>query len=527
MLLRFDIREATNSGAPDYNYCGQAISVFSDYTDIECIIKVDGVEVVNTQDLASTLNFVPAITPKNNNVVSATLEDTHYVTLQIDMPHICSSASVEILINKFTFATFYNNFTIFNYDIGNNPNISINHNIPFYIVLVQVLNLPNRDIIPCVSHFIGWRKPFTNDLYVFKNHSNPSIIEYFKNGQSVGISNNAIICANEQDLISANALCNPSSNCGCNGPSQNSCSSITSVFDYLHHQIPTWETYIANSNGCNNDTSCLVKDQESLATTYINFNTIAQIYINDELTNPFSNVQLTYSLYNSTEDLVQEQTTTIDTLMYPISFNPLTNQFSFILPNLGANILVVKLEDDCWICEKSYTLCTKDVLDISVSDCNKVKICNYDIVPRFINIIKFIDETTNEIIIENLEITPCTCYETILGDGVYTINLVDSEYFKVIHLWCAVKDCLRDFALQLACNKNPCTKIDAAYNFNAAVVLMFTYMAYINKYYNYNILYNELSPSLVTDFININKIIERFKEYCEECRNGNNPCGCD
>ena len=90
-----------------------------------------------------------------------------------------------------------------------------------------------------------------------------------------------------------------------------------------------------------------------------------------------------------------------------------------------------------------------------------------------------------------------------------------------------IKECIKKYAIQVICQGCGCKVLETAYNFNAMMITLYTYFAYIQQLYDYNTLYTSLSLEQVTNFVAIEKFMERFKEYCEECENFDNPCGCE
>jgi hypothetical protein len=540
MKLRFPIHEALNSGAPDYTLCGQGTAVLVNYDNVAIDIKVDGLLVASAVSITAGLGFVGGVTPKGNTVVSASVETGLVLALEINMPELCSTASVEILCSSLNYHTFSNTFTIFNYDIGNNPGVlngngaAITYNPDFKIILVPTNVFDGGgeyDVSQeCFASLTGWRRPYTNKLYLYKNNSKPSVTEYFKDSVSVGSSGNLVICASELEVIKATSLCNSSDDCGCGeGGSTNTCTTADFLFPLLGKYVPAW-SFAINTSTCVPE--CLIKGIDGEALAVIDFSSISTIFINDIEVNPLGNLELTWELYNTLGGLVATTTYSIPTIAIPLTYDPFDYIFTFAPPDFGDSIVKAVLEDECFLCEKSLTIEVKDSVDIQTINCNEVQICNYNLTTRYVSISKFVSATESTLITDKEELSSCSCFTSTLADGIYIIDIYDSDAIsiigkKIVHLWCTIKECIKQYAIQVICQGCGCEVLKTAYNFNAMMITLYTYFAYIQQLYDYNTLYTSLSLEQVTDFVAIGQFMERFKEYCEECENFDNPCGCE
>lgn len=119
---------------------------------------------------------------------------------------------------------------------------------------------------------------------------------------------------------------------------------------------------------------------------------------------------------------------------------------------------------------------------------------------------------------------------TFPTDNIYKIVLTDIDgnlSTFVIPSFCNLQTCFADTVKELVCttSKKPTKDICAAvYDFNAFAITAFTYFNIINKDYDFNKIYDSLSPDDVKALYDLKTFLDKFKEYCGVCDNCGSTC---
>ena len=108
-------------------------------------------------------------------------------------------------------------------------------------------------------------------------------------------------------------------------------------------------------------------------------------------------------------------------------------------------------------------------------------------------------------------------YQYIVNDGS-----VDFIYIPVV--FCNLRDCIIKKIKDLSCTQAPACKDKEWYMYNSLLGQALTVFNLLNSLYNFNFIFEVISPNMLSDLYELQQLLDRLEEYCDEpCHN---PCNC-
>lgn len=521
MKLRFNINTPNSTGSPDYTICNQASS-FVSFTNLGLVLKIDGTDIINTANLASVSFPISPITTTNGLTVAVAIENTNYIKLTITgLTNIWDSTTAEFIVEKTGYYSFSKVFEIYGYDLGINPNVAATSSNPkFDIVLIDKTNNEvNGHQTKAYSSFIAYKKPYTNELYIYKNNSGGGQTLYYNSDlELISINTDGFICTSEDyDIKQTNNIISSGS----------IISTCTTDFLTVLQQIliPTFE---ANTTCTNCDEECTVVGSTNNTTTYIDYNLLTVFIVDDVEVTPYLTQSLIYRLYDFTGNEIASQEHEFD---IDETYDPTAYKFEdFVLPEVGDYIIQVELSvTDLYSCKKNYPVKSCNFYEIKNTDCNEFTIYNRSFEAFAVSISELQNDKT---FAETANITIDALGNSVIThseDGIFTYTIVvdDVTYTYIVINYCNLRTCLLAGISTLLCSsKENCDTCKAKnyYDFNTLIVTAHTYFNMLNSEYNFNYLYEAISDNKLNELYDLKTFLTRFKEYCIEC---NSICSCN
>lgn len=532
MILKFNILSPNNTGAPDYNICGQGASVINN-TNLSVSLKLNGFNLFSTNNLSTATIPSTPFTVGTKTITLFTYSSITGFVIRVAEPQLIGIENVlDVTLNKTGYQSFNNTFKLYNYDIGGTGN----PNFDFYLIN----NTNNLDLngsqTKAFSAFTIIRKPFTNDAYYYNLVGTQGVITYkdiTTTLNPLSIGQNGVVCndtainisqtitvndiyANILDICSTSKIsqfliwkpiitttvtCNPSCNDNCS----------SNLGD------GTYQIFIDITN-----LSCINVDIKSV---YL-YNYDPNIFINTkvydyqgiEISNTSTNITLTEC------GVLCAQSPIVLTLPILPTLGDILIETDFVVTDGTTNNII-----DC-----SYSTPVPLCYPYSITEtnnCGEYIVNNCSFIDTILTI-KQLQEDKSFLVIAQIPIIALSNITTILQtDGVYlfetpNINGIDTDSYVIINS-CDFKTCLFTFLSTFVCNKKQCTcgvDIKKYYDFNAFILNAHTYFALLNEEYNFNYIYNAITDSKINDLFTIKQYLDNLATYCQkDC----SPCKCN
>lgn len=548
MIFRTHFLSPTNTGAPDYNICGQAAPVVS-FTNLKLKVKIstnnsDITTLVDTTDLStytvsgSTINFA------NFDVVFTSIAKNAGLGLFQITLDIKDNVSARSLITKKlnfhieveqTGYTKYNNiFEIYNYDIG----VGVSGEADIF--LLNTTNLyENSKQIRAFSKMLTIPKPFTDEIHLYNMVGTEGVITYkeLNTNITVGNGNHAItnMLSNttfEQTIEVFNYL----------GISADICTS--EVARVTQQWLPTMLVTSSNTLPCSDTINSI--DSVVTVNTVLDYTSVAHnvTAVGDDFLSGSAllYIRVKYELFDYTGVLIETEYEeyTIDYTAF--TSNPtdflLPLQYEFTPSNLGINIVKATLEyandedfEDVVIYHRqtlSFDTCNWWTVE-KTDSCNKFTIQNCSLDTLSLEVQQLSDDkvfvTISTTTLTSLASTDITFDET----GLYVFKVtrdagVTYEYYTVIN-FCNVEICFNNYLLQVMCNPvlTDCAS-DVHSNFNAFIITFHSLMLMLNSEFNFNFIYTAIDVTKLNELYRISQLIKRLDEYCDPLDSNCLPC---
>ncbi len=370
MKLRFNISEPINTGSPDYIICNQASSFIS-FSNLKLLLKIDGTNIINTNDLSSISFPTSPITTTNGYTIFIEKENTNYLVVNIDLINIWNLTTAEFQISKTNYYDYLKVFEIYGYDLGKNPNISpiTDTNPDFNLILINKINNEiDGKQTKAYSSFIAYKKPYTSELHFYKSNSGGGEIVYTNfNLEQISTSSDGFICTNNDYQLKQTCNLYYYNNTGRH--LLDSCT--TNLLTVLNNNsFPTFE---ASTTCIDCNIECIVINTNNTSTTYIDYSLLSKFYVNDIEVNPYLTQSLIYRLIDFTGNVIQELTYTFDINPLPFVFDPSLYTFAgFQIPEVGDYIIQVEVSvPNLYKCIKNYPIKSCNFYEIKNTNCNE------------------------------------------------------------------------------------------------------------------------------------------------------------
>ena len=207
MRLRVEFKEPLNSGSPDYTLCGQGFSTL-DYTDLALTVLVNNTQIFTTGNY-EIFNIPGGTTDADGIDVEALKEgnSNQILRLDIDLANIQDSTTVSIQASKSGYRAFVKTFTVFGYDLGNNVDDSVSGNPEFSVILIPTANNEVSGIeTKVISSLVAYRKPLTDNIYVYRNNSSGLVGGYYDEDMTLLSNNNDFVLSHKKDIVLENRV---------------------------------------------------------------------------------------------------------------------------------------------------------------------------------------------------------------------------------------------------------------------------------------------------------------------------------
>lgn len=551
MLLTAKIKTLTDTGAPDYNICGQASSALS-FTNMifkMSISKSGGVtqSLVNTIDLSTVSGLIFATYTYGSYDIrfNSFVIDTVTSTLQTDIQVFYTGTTnvvtwekfnVFIEVSKTGYQPFLNTFEFYNYDVGNIQAVvgltDTIGNEDFEIILTN--NTNNLDIYnrqtKTGSSLLVLRRPFTNEIHAYNMIGSQGLISYDTINGNIGGGNSCIVIDGEDLIVNQTITLFNSESCS----TGKMC--LSKVWFY---NLTTSYNSVETCDGCTNnlsETTASYSIDASLVSVYKIGGVPFFLY-------EFMNNKIIIEILNYKSEIIEsdefpETVTYALWIANPSSFlNPV--DLVFVPSEIGDNILkftnYFNYEDtgiyiELYICTTVYDLPTCNWWTIeSKEDCREYVFTNC----RSIDTIVTVQLLDSNKVFQDISTVTVTGFDTLdlsfATDGIYMIKVLisGSEYkYYSLPIYCLLQTCYLSFLDKVLCNKvslENCNEVDH-YNFNAFLINSHTYFLLLNQEFNYNYIYDTISADKVLELYTLKTFIDRFAEYCEASDSPCIPC---
>lgn len=570
---------------PAVDACGASMTSIVNSANFGLNIKVAGEDLIDTTDLAGV--SLPLVLNATNGIIAVlSLANTDYLTLSISYPvakRIYDSTTVYIKTELAGYEKYENTFTIYNYDLGNNPNATNNDSNPITYNPDMDIYMQNDGTTgvgqTIASKFVGYRKPSTKKIHLYDLCSGSDITcEYLnEDGDSVlDIRNGDIInegSINLRQSRSANSL-------GCTTAEV---SIIKSTWK------PDFNATIV-SDICGDD-GCVSTEATTTVEVDIDYGNLTSLYQDDVLTYSYRSQQLVYNVFDYNGDLSQQVIKNFSIVPPPFVYDKSTYAANITIPDKGDYVVQVclveigeltdtVLTDGNLVIDQWYKITNSsgsDFTDSGAADNNKgtefvandvtptwvvggeltlltsfaqccknfpVKVCDsFEIVKTNCGSYTYnnLSFSTNSITIsklqkdknftvykeiENIPLDALGKYEfTLADDGVYKLQNVNDKIVVII-VDCGIRDCTKAFLDKIICEIEDTCKdyYKDVYDFTSFVLLVGTYFNMINAEYSLGFIYTALDNEKITELYDIDQVLNRLTEYCGS--NGGCSSGC-
>ena len=393
------------------------------------------------------------------------------------------------------------------------------------------------------SNFVGWRKPFTNDLYLNANYSEINDSVEYKDTSSTPVvlstSHSSILpCYGGSAINLVSTMYDKTS---CPPAVLDTCTHGPLTFINLV-LIPTFSCGISCVNCCTTN-DCLVKIETNTVQFILDTSTISVLKYDDVSIVSTETVTLKATLYDGCGNYINEKSSSI-------SINPLPalsgSQVLLDFPCEGDYAVVGEISTGAYSCTYTKTFTGCSFYKIVESECGKHTLTNLSS-SELTLVVESLDKDKNwASFITTKTVKPCSTYDILTpNDGVYrvTTTVGATTEYKVIIQDCGMKACFVDFTKERVCNpKADCscggncsglcniTPTDV-YDFNAFSVLTYNYFALLNDLYIKNFVYTVFTTSDTDKLYTIKQYLDRIEEYCGTCSTttvdtNTGTCGC-
>lgn len=539
MYFIFNIFQPNNTGAPDYNICGQGSSVLS-MNNTSCTLSVEDEVLFTTTNLLTVNPSTPAAIGStglifesfNRNVV------TGAIIIKISGINVYDEKNLTLNLERGGFYSFTNSFKLFGYDLGNesgsstgNPNIHIN--------LINKTN--NTDIYglqsKTFSKFITYQKPFTNKTLIYNLVGTTGTISYFNTDtlQGIGGGQNASICSTNNLNISQNIIVN---NIDCE--IYDTCTSDLNTTQSIWFP-PVNKSYYNNKN-CT--TECISNLDLNTFELNLDYSSVSVYKIDGDsvwLFSPDSPSQTLYEqfvfeLYDYNGVVIETSTVNVTNFYSVFVSNPsiiTPTIFSFNLPVFGEVVAKVKYQilkesDDSVLIEctkiQNFESCNYWKV-INGDNCGDFKFLNCSSYEGELNIYQLQDDKTFSLISTVTIDSFSTIDISLASDGVYTYVFqnkdLDTEETYVIFNYCNFKSCYFEYIKKVMCTDicEDCNK-KGYYDFNSFSLNAQLFLSLMNSENAFNYFYTAIDTDKIDELYDIKSTMNRLNEYC------NKSCGC-
>lgn len=517
MKLRFGLYAPTYQSSPEPHFCGQDFALLSE-TDMELELIVDGTSIISTSDLSSVVMPLQVVTTENGYTVTVTrINNLFRVTIPLDF--VWQSTTVYIRAVCPNHFEFENTFTVYGFDLGNNPleeytnGFSMTKNPDFKIFLVPYSDGGTEYGEGAYAKFITYRKPFSDVIHLYNAVGNETTLaDYYQyiDGEDPVLLSEDLLNVNIQDSNTINIY---QSVVGEDG---------TCTSDIVESKklifVPDFSVIAEQPNVLD----CVAIENEINIIPNIDYSVLDKIYVNDTQSYGYVAQTLQYLIYNNAGNLVHSfESYSFDVDNVPFIFDPtLYTKTGYSFTEVGDYFLkIIVGSPNLYSCSKNVLVPAVHWYEVKRTDCNTYTISNHSLVDFTVTINKMIE---NNVFIEDQVVTvPSLETITIIHetDNIYTYQITkdDETYLYVVINVCSLLTGLKTLANDLLCcnPKDLCQRPDVV-NFNSFAINLYTLFAMLHEEYNINFIYTALDGEKLLQLYEINDVILNGLKYLND-----------
>lgn len=376
------------------------------------------------------------------------------------------------------------------------------------------------------ADFVGWRKPFKNDLYLFANYSNiADLVEYTDTTPAtLGTTHTLVLPCYSGAAITLTSRQYEGCPCGC-GSSEliSSCSFGPLTFPKLI-LIPSFSAEATCDDSCSDD--CLVTINDNYVQFVIDVDAITPLNLDDVEIVSTESVDLEVTMYSACGVELNNSSAVA-------SLNPVPAlvdlQVPITIPEQGDFVLKCKISTAYYECYKVLEIQGCHRFTVTKTECNTHVFKNLSLDIMVISIEKLIGLDEWQELVPITDVDSCAEYTIqVKVDGVYRI-IVDGTEYRIFIEDCNMKTCFVNYMQKRICNSKAscacggncnglCNKIPIdLYDYNVFMSLVYGYMSILNGLYLKNFIYTVFTPNDNTTLYDLNTYLERIQEYCGTC----------
>ena len=552
MYLTGHILTLANSGAPDYNICGQATTIL-DFVNTTFKLNISkggsvATTLINTNDLSTLnlgtlpygvinygdydINFISFA--RNNTTNSYRVELQVYVAGTTNVV-TWEKFNISIEIQKSGYQSYLNSFELYNYDIGNDATLGYVNNTDFDIILTN--NTNNLDVYgnqtKTGSKLITLRRPFTNEVHFYSMIATQGNIEYYDTITGLillGTGKSGTIVSEETiDITQTIELTNTES---CSDADVANKVIWFPIFSVKYISDPTCgdctntlaETTVSYTSDASTTGVFKINNTNYFLHQFMSEKVLIETfdYLGNSIDDNTTTINLTYAAWTSNPATFL---TPVDYVITPSTIGDNVIKVTHTYNAIAANSSIIQVLHKCL---NEYLLSTCNWWTVTENEeCNSYTVnnCSADVIS--VELQKLNDDKTYTII----STTAVDPFENLVLefalDGIYMLKVQkdgdpDTEYYS-LPVYCALKDCFLKYLQTVLCNKpssENCNEKDY-YTFNAFLINAHTYFLLLNQEFNYNYIYSTISAEKTAELYTLKTFIDRFAEYCQS---SNSPC---
>lgn len=542
-----------NTGAPDYNICGQAASVI-DQTNLKLVLNLsDGNTtslIFSTTDL-STASLTPALYTFGDldlDVIGSGIDAiSGLFYIDINFYHTgttdvttCDKIFMSINVEKSGYQSYNNVIQLYGYDVGNDTTLGYLGNTDFNIHLIN--NTNNLDIYgrqtKAFSKFAVLRQPFTDNVYFYNLVGTQGTIVYKNStGVQIGTGQYGLICV-------------PLTSCDTNEITIEQtiqvvdidCVLLDTCISEITDTTKVWLPKVSNTSSCSEACNDCINDiSEVTVSNTIDYLLVTPFNINNVLSflTEYMTETVEFKLFDFQNIEIDSQITTLTVPYASWILDPavylVPTTFVITTPPLGDVKVTIEHK---YVCDDTVLSCTETIAfpvchwwsvnkGIECGD-YLVNNCSFD------TISVVLQKLNNDKVFEDIltiTINPSST-ETISlqADGIYMLkvpsrDIVDAFEYYSLPSFCNVEACWLNYLNNVICNKptDEC-KIPDHYKFNAFLINAHTFFMMLNEEMNFSFIYNSISDERLNNLYTLDSFITRFNEYCNPADSPCIPC---
>jgi hypothetical protein len=521
-------------------------------TDFKMNLVIDNEVIVSDSVIFNTLSLPIAATTTDNgynvnlSVATGFISGTYY-TISIDLPSISSHTLVQIKLSVAGCAYYENEFVVFGYDLGSNPNVPVSG------TTTNSYPTPNMDILlgdtNGVAHqgkiniaqnkFIAYRRPFTDEIYVY-NLSSADSTQYFTsllvpvpaiNNHSFQILNNGVVVANTRNTV-INSLIKSDIEHNLtlyelDGVTVDSVCNKTQTVP-VHNDVLKIQGY-TSCPACQDD--CAVYNANLSLYANLSFIDLDTFIVDNVVTVPSNTYSLVYEVFNFDGILVFTETVPITGVSGSFVYDPLSYGSSvFTLGTVGeylirTTIVLTSVYSNSVV--NSLKGC--EVIKVDLSTCGTTVLVSKSITDLIVTLYK-LDDNKDFILVSTNTLLSLGSLSLTTEDGIYKIVYTYSSVVKtaIFVVDCGIRDCILSLIQKILCDDgcgcDDCTDENLCANYYNFNVLMLLYNTYISLYDNdIEYISHSYTEDYLQDILQLSDVLAKLKKHCKIC-SSDNPC---